>query len=210
MTSSDNHNAYVAIPMDVLFGSSDDDNNNEHHSSSSRSTRRNHLLPKCIVAIAFMLLLVILYFKMTSCNHSYAERYEWEHMHDSTTVGENVVVWEYIDPVEEEDLPVYDDVVFEEEQEGASLVDDEVVLDKEIWFANEDDDEVVFDAQGVEEFENEEVEVWYAEEVDTSEEEFTAKDEPLVFFTSEDENDNEVVAAELDEQDVERREGGDD
>ena len=106
------------------------------------------------------------------------DEYGWNEIaHDTTTYGEDVVVWH--DGVDETDNVVIDE---------KWLVDENGKL-----IYNEEQDEshvVVFDAPQDEYMEEEEV--WYAEEVDYENEEevFDAVDEPLQFFESSKQEEN--------------------
>lgn len=197
--SSDNHKAYVAIPMDVFSTE-----NTAHENNASRSvwTRRNYLLAKIIVAVSiFVFMWIIIILRMTHHHHGY-EMYGWNEVsHDSTTTyGQDVVVMQYIDPVE---LPVYDDVVFEEGKQGSL----EVIMEEEAWFTDENDDVVVFDGPAEEPLSIEDVEeVWDAEEMDIKGEQLiNAVDEPLEFFASEEGIEEEIDTVERIEKAKRRR-----
>lgn len=181
--SSDNHRAYVAIPMDMFHASTtrmeSDEGDEGPFRCRSYCLRRNYLLPKCLGVAAVCILLLVTFWMARNHHSLLLDEYGWNEIaHDTTTYGEDVVVWH--DGVDDTDNVVIDE---------KWLVDENGKL-----IYNEEQDEshvVVFDSPQ-DEYIMEEEEVWYAQEVDYENEEevFDAVDEPLQFFESSKQEEN--------------------
>jgi hypothetical protein len=193
--SSDNHRAYVAIPMD-MFGSNDE-TSDVGAPSRCRSlwTSRNFLLPKCLGVAAPCIFALILIMVRIAHHHPH-EKYGWDEVaHDKMTYSEEVFVMQNYEAAGSlEDLPVYDDTLFEEDEKWH--------VDKDGWLVDElrnKPDIVVFDGEPQKDDsigsieEDTEAEVWDAEDVTEKQDVFYEVDEPLEFFAREDEDSVNVL-----------------
>lgn len=154
--SSDNHKAYVAIPMDMLHTTMESDDGAEASCCRAHCSRRNYLLPKCLGVATVCILLLTLWLTRIAHHHHSLDEYGWNEISHGTHDGVET-----------------DDLVFDEKW----LVDKDGVL----IYNEEKDESVVFDAPQDESMEDIEIELWDAEEQvqDVNEE---AVDEPLEFF----------------------------
>lgn len=162
--SSDNHRAYVAIPMNLF--SSDNDDVPDSHSRRGRYrnllSRNGYLIPKIAAIVVGLCLLILLPLWIRAHHHSRHSMFRpppefitdaSPNKHDSTPFGEidDMIVTEIM----EEPVDIFDDdSIYDEVDIDSYYMDD----DDEVWVAEEEND------------------VFYTEEE-------SAVDEPLAFYS---------------------------